>query len=107
LTRGDDEQRRQRILATVDSIPRGSVSSYGRVADGAGLPRRARLVGRVLRELPEGTDLPWWRVVSADGSIAARDDASAQSAQRRHLVAEGVGFDARGRVLLDDHLWEP
>lgn len=86
----------QRVLATVDSIPRGRVASYGGVADEAGLARRARFVGRVMRELPSGTSLPWHRVVSSTGAFGLRGAAARE--QRRRLAAESVTFDARGRV---------
>lgn len=87
-----------RILATVDAIPRGRVASYGQVAAEAGLPGRARLVGRFLRELPTGARLPWHRVVRSDGAIADRGDRAASAEQRRRLAREGVVLDSRGRV---------
>ena len=96
---------RQRILATVDSIPRGCVASYGQVAAEAGLPRRARLVGRVLSQLAPGTKLAWHRVVNASGRISLAG-ASARE-QRRRLRTEGVEVDARGRIDLDVHRWHP
>jgi methylated-DNA-protein-cysteine methyltransferase-like protein len=96
---------RQRILATVDAIPRGKVASYGQVAAEAGLPRRARLVGRVLAELGPRTQLAWYRVVNAAGRIALTGAAAREQARR--LRAEGVRFDARGRIDLDAHRWRP
>ena len=92
----DDDPVRQRIQAVVDSIPRGTTSSYGEVAREAGLPRRARLVGRVLSELPPGSKLPWHRVVNASGRISLRGAAARE--QRRRLRAEGVRVDASGRA---------
>jgi methylated-DNA-protein-cysteine methyltransferase-like protein len=56
---------RERILATVDSIPRGCVATYGQVAREAGLTGRARLVGRSLRGLGPRSKIPWWRVLGA------------------------------------------
>jgi len=103
----DPDARRQRILATVDAIPRGCVATYGLVALEAGLPRRARLVGKVLSTLPARTPLPWWRVVSASGAIALRGDGGAVSEQRRRLAAEGVSFRPSGRIDLARHLWRP
>ena len=50
-----------RIWETVELIPPGRVASYGQVAEEAGLPGRARLVGRVLSLLPEGSPVPWHR----------------------------------------------
>jgi methylated-DNA-protein-cysteine methyltransferase-like protein len=106
-TASDPDARRQRILATVDAIPRGSVATYGLVAHEAGLPRHARLVGKVLSTLAAGTKLPWWRVVSASGAIALRGDGGAVSEQRRRLAAEGVAFRPSGRIDLVRHLWRP
>ncbi|MBI5431311.1 MAG: MGMT family protein [Planctomycetes bacterium] len=96
---------RQRILATVDSIPRGAVASYGQVAAEAGAPGRARLVGRVLASLPSGSALPWHRVLAASGRISVVG-ASARE-QRRRLAREGVRFLASGRVDLARHAWRP
>src|SRR5947208_3504306 len=58
------------ILRTIAAIPRGRVASYGEIALRAGLPRRARLVGRVLREAGPRANLPWQRVLRSDGRIA-------------------------------------
>jgi len=91
--------RYQRIWATVDAIPAGSVASYGEIALAAGLGRRARLVGRALAVLPPGSRLPWHRVVNARGEISARGDPASERKQRKLLEREGVRFDARGRVL--------
>lgn len=98
---------RERVLATVDSIPRGRVASYGDVAVLAGLPRRARLVGRILAELPARSGLPWHRVVNAQGGLSPRGDGASLREQRRRLSREGVRFDARGRVALAEHRWRP
>jgi methylated-DNA-protein-cysteine methyltransferase-like protein len=98
---------RERVLATVDSIPRGRVASYGDVAREAGLSRRARLVGRVLAELPPRSGLPWHRVVNAQGGLSPRGAGAALRAQRRRLEREGVRFDRRGRVDLDVYRWRP
>jgi len=86
----------QRILAAVDAIPRGRVAAYGVVARDAGLPRRARLVGRVLRDLPSGSELAWHRVVDAAGHIRVAGAAARE--QRRRLLLEGVVLAAKNRV---------
>jgi methylated-DNA-protein-cysteine methyltransferase related protein len=99
---GDRDLLRQRVLATVDDIPRGKVATYGDVAREAGLGRRARFVGRVLRELPSGTSLAWHRVVQAGGAIAIR---AGWQEQRRRLAREGVPVDPRGKLDLARHRW--
>jgi methylated-DNA-protein-cysteine methyltransferase related protein len=85
-----DEATLERVRAAVRAIPAGEVRSYGEVADLAGL-RSARLVGRILAD--DGHDLPWHRVVRADGSFAPQI-AAEQSARLR---AEGV-LSVDGRV---------
>jgi methylated-DNA-protein-cysteine methyltransferase-like protein len=93
------------IRRTIASIPRGCVASYGEIADRAGLPRRARLVGRVLRETPEDVGLPWFRVLRADGRIAFPPGSRSFRDQVRRLAADGV-LVRNGRVDLALHGWE-
>lgn len=94
----------ERILATVDAIPRGRVATYGQVAAEAGLPRRARLVGHTLRNLGARTELPWHRVLNAAGRLSTVG--AARREQSRRLRREGVPVDARGRVDLRSHRWD-
>lgn len=107
-----------RIIAAVKRIPRGRVCTYGNVADVAGLPRRARLVGTVLRQTPASRGLPWFRVINASGRISFPVGSDSYARQRKHLEDEGVDF-VGGRVdlarygwpsrdkLLDELLWGP
>jgi methylated-DNA-protein-cysteine methyltransferase related protein len=81
----------ERVRGVVAAIPPGSVLAYGEVAARAGLPGRARLVGRILAE--DGHDLPWHRVLRADGTPAAHLAAE----QLARLRAEGVLAEG-GRV---------
>ncbi|HOX24815.1 MAG TPA: MGMT family protein [Candidatus Krumholzibacteria bacterium] len=90
------------IYAVVLAIPRGRVATYGQVAELAGLPGRARLVGRAMRELPDDSAIPWQRVINARGAISAR---RGEREQRLLLEDEGVEFDARGRVSLARFGW--
>ena len=103
--RSDRSPEHDAILRTIASIPRGRVASYGEIADRAGLPRRARLVGRVLRETPDGIELPWFRVLRADGRIAFPPGSRGFREQVRQLAAEGV-LVRNGRVDLARHGWE-
>ena len=97
-----------RIYAVVRRIPRGRVATYGQVALMAGLPRQPRLVGYAMHALPNGTDLPWHRVINAQGRVSARAGNDAGSLRQRVLLeAEGVQFDAAGRVSLVRHGWKP
>jgi len=106
IRHAERDSQLQRIFALVDCIPRGRVATYGQIASEAGLARRARLVGRAMRELPRGTRLPWHRVIAASGRISERPGAG-PALQRRRLEREGVEFDARGRVDLERFGWRP
>jgi methylated-DNA-protein-cysteine methyltransferase-like protein len=97
-----------KIYAVVRRIPPGRVATYGQVAALAGLPRRARLAGYALRELPPGSDLPWYRVINAGGKVSPRSGLGLEEGYQRHLLEEeGVVFDERGRIDLDRFGWNP
>lgn len=93
------------ILAIVSQVPRGKVTTYGAVAERAGWPRRARLVGQVLAALPKGSQVPWHRIVAAGGRIAFPDGAPSRDRQIRRLRREGVDASS-GRVDLHRHGWQ-
>jgi alkylated DNA nucleotide flippase Atl1 len=93
-----DEATVERVRAVVAAIPAGRVASYGDVAELARAPS-PRLVGRVLAE--DGHDLPWHRVIRADGTPAphlARE-------QLARLRAEGV-LAQGDRIDLRTYRWE-
>ena len=83
----------ERVRSVIADIPAGFVLAYGDVAAQAGIPGRARLVGKILAE--DGYDLPWHRVLRADGTPAPHLAAE----QLSRLSAEGV-LTSNGRVLM-------
>jgi methylated-DNA-protein-cysteine methyltransferase-like protein len=92
---------RARIYEAVRRIPRGRVATYGDVAAAAGLPGHARQVGYALAALDADADVPWHRVVNAQGRISTRaNDRSFESLQCRLLRSEGVRFDRSGAIDL-------
>lgn len=95
----------QRIYAVVRRIPRGKVSTYGQIAVLAGLPGHARQVGYALHALPDGTTVPWHRVINARGEVSRRRVPGPELSQRLLLEREGVRFDGRGRVDLRSCGW--
>ncbi|WP_405243042.1 MGMT family protein [Lentisalinibacter salinarum] len=99
-------KRRERIRAMVRSIPPGCVASYGQIGRLVGLPRGARLVGRVMATLPEGTDVPWHRVVNAAGRISLPEGSAGYFRQRDRLREEGV-IVSRGRISMARFGWQP
>jgi methylated-DNA-protein-cysteine methyltransferase-like protein len=99
-------QAHDAIYQTVRRIPRGRVASYGQVAELAGLPRRARLVGQLLWQLDETTDIPWHRVINARGEISySPSRGGGDVLQRLRLEAEGVEFSEAGRIDRERFQW--
>jgi methylated-DNA-protein-cysteine methyltransferase-like protein len=94
-----------RIYKVIARIPRGRVATYGQIASLAGLGGHARQVGYALSSLPDGSKVPWHRVINAKGEVSLRSERGYDSEQRRLLEAEGVGFDERGRVSLARFRW--
>lgn len=98
--------RIQRIRDTIRDIPRGSVASYGQIAEIAGIPRGARQVGSALRSLPDDHDVPWHRVIQASGRIAFARDSQQFEEQKQRLLLEDVAV-IRGRVDMQKYRWQP
>lgn len=93
------------IVEFIRSIPPGHVASYGSVAELSGNPAGAagaRQVARILHSMSRTHNLPWWRVVRKDGSIAL-GDSEGQDLQRQLLESEGVVFLDDGRVDMKRH----
>lgn len=98
----------QRIYTIVSMIPKGRVATYGQVAELAGLPRQARLVGYALNCLPNGTRIPWHRVINSQGKISLRAEGEgSDDRQMRLLKRERVRFNQQGVVDLKVFRWEP
>ncbi|MBV2129413.1 MGMT family protein [Arsukibacterium indicum] len=95
----------QRIWQTVLLIPAGKVASYGQIADLAGLPGKARLVGKALGYAPQALAVPWYRVLRSDRSLAFVPGSATALEQRQLLAAEGVILQ-NNRVAKTD-LWQP
>ena len=95
------------VYRAVKRIPTGKVSTYGAIAELAGMPRAARQVGWALNALGEEDDVPWHRVINSRGEISARGERAFSDMQRAMLEAEGVKFDRQGRVSLAQFGWTP
>ena len=91
------------IHNVVRLIPPGRVASYGQIAaiEGSCTPR---MVGYAMASIPEGSDVPWHRVINSRGTISLRPG-SGQELQRAMLESEGVVFDEQGRVDLERFGW--
>lgn len=92
------------ILQVVALIPYGKVATYGQIAKMAGLPKHARLVGRVLQQVEE-EHLPWHRVINSQGKISlSKLDAQGDNLQVVKLQAENIAV-VMGKVNLKLYQW--
>lgn len=94
----------ERIYTLVRQIPPGKVATYGQIAAFLGLPT-PRMVGYALAVVPAGSDVPWQRVINAQGKISLRADSGSNFLQRQLLEEEGVQFDANSRVNFRRYRW--
>lgn len=97
--------KQQKIWHTVLQIPAGKIASYGQIADLAGLPGRARLVGKTLGLAPDELHLPWYRVMRSGGQLAFTAGTPGALEQQQLLLAEGV-IVRNGRVA-KEFWWQP
>jgi methylated-DNA-protein-cysteine methyltransferase related protein len=102
---------KHQVWELVRWIPKGKVTTYGRIAamlptPGGMNPKDylafgARWVGGAMAACPE--DVPWQRVINAQGKISLRAEGS--SRQRELLEEEGIVFEENGRINLSRYLW--
>lgn len=88
----------RRVLLAEHAIPRGMVSTYGRIAAHLGVPGGGRAVGRALAENPFPIIIPCHRAVRADGGIGGYQGGPAM--KRALLEMEGVEFTAAGKAAM-------
>jgi methylated-DNA-protein-cysteine methyltransferase-like protein len=97
---------KQKIWLVVSLIPKGKVLSYGKVADLAGLPGRARYVSKALKEAPDTLNLAWHRVLNSQGKISFDKYNPLFQHQQEALRSEGVLITA-GKLKLSAFEWRP
>ncbi|GAA6171153.1 MGMT family protein [Colwellia sp. KU-HH00111] len=110
ITKHSVNQHYAQIWQTVQLIPTGKVACYGQIADLAGLPGRARLVGKALGMVPEsgwqGQNVPWYRVINSQGKISFPTDSLNFDKQKQRLQTEQVVVIG-ARVKLSEFQWQP
>ena len=95
----------ERVYLVVSQIPAGKVATYGQVASIVG-NCTARMVGYAMAALPAGYDVPWQRVINAQGKVSPRARSESTALQRKLLEDEGVKFSAVDKVDFGRVRWE-
>ncbi len=86
------------VLLTENRIPRGMVSTYGRIAERIDKPGAARAVGNALATNPFPLIIPCHRAIRTDGSLGGY--AGGIDMKKKLLELEGIEFDNRSRVVI-------
>ena len=94
----------ERVYQVLASIPAGRLCSYGEVARLAGLPGRARWIGRVLGQLPKDSTLPWYRVINSQGKISFPEGSDGYRRQLQYLIDEGSA-SPQGKIDWRQRRW--
>jgi methylated-DNA-protein-cysteine methyltransferase-like protein len=94
----------EEVVEIIKAIPKGKVATYGQVARIAGNPRAARQVVRTLNTQTKKHNLPWHRMINAQGKIAIKDPMGADE-QKARLVAEGVEVSEKNTISLKKYQW--
>jgi methylated-DNA-protein-cysteine methyltransferase-like protein len=95
----------ERIYLVVRQCPAGKVTTYGNVASIVG-ECTARMVGYAMASLPQDSDVPWQRVINAQGKVSPRGAGPGSEVQRLRLEEEGIVFDSEGRVSWSQVRWD-
>jgi methylated-DNA-protein-cysteine methyltransferase related protein len=99
----------QQIYNLVKQIPPGKVATYGQIANLLGYYGHARQVGYALFRVAPEDDVPWQRVINAQGKVSRTPSRLGNDdLQQQLLEDEGLTFNAEGKILnLNQHLWQP
>ena len=100
-----NEEKREAIFLIIASIPYGKVTTYGSVAEMASLKGYARFVGTTLKNLPNNSQIPWFRVINSQGKISFPQNSDKYLEQKSRLQEEGVEFKNE-KVNLKRFQWQ-
>ncbi|BAC15104.1 MGMT family protein [Oceanobacillus iheyensis] len=96
----------ERVIEIMKDIPYGKVMTYGQIAANAGSKQAARQVVRILHSMSGKYQLPWHRVINAQGKIGIQSEEGFWE-QRTRLESEGVKVDNHGKISLECYQWFP
>jgi methylated-DNA-protein-cysteine methyltransferase-like protein len=98
---------RAQVFALVRACPSGKVTTYGWLANAIGYPGHARFVGWIMNGVPPEARVPAHRVVNRTGVLTGAWAFGHPDTMAGLLRAESVEFDAKGRVAMKKHAWDP
>lgn len=107
ITRERAAELAARVYALVRACPPGRVTTYGWIGAALGLERGARAVGWIMNESPRGASVPAQRVINSKGELSGSWAFGQRGRMRELLEAEGIQFDANGRVNMKRYGWDP
>jgi methylated-DNA-protein-cysteine methyltransferase related protein len=107
ITRERAAELAARVYALVRACPPGRVTTYGWIGAALGLERGARAVGWIMNESPRGASVPAQRVINSKGELSGSWAFGQRGRMRELLEAEGIRFDANGRVNMKTYGWDP
>jgi len=94
----------EKIYAVVRQVPAGRVTTYGAVAKIVG-GCTARMVGYAMAATPDGSHVPWQRVINSQGKISPHGFGYGSAIQRQLLEEEGIVFDLSGKIDMQKYGW--
>ncbi|MDP4116583.1 MAG: MGMT family protein [Bacteroidota bacterium] len=95
-----------KVYKLVAKIPYGKVTTYGAIAEACGIKSSARTVGWALNSAKE-SNLPCHRVVNRMGALSGKMHFGSTNLMYELLIAEGIEFDEKERVILEKYFWNP
>ena len=97
----------KKVFNLVNKIPYGKIVTYGYIATVIGSPRASRQVGWALATLPPYSEVPWWRVINAQGYLSIKNDNFSKDHQKELLKKEGIVVSSKYIVDLQKYHWRP
>lgn len=91
---------KEKVYAYLKTIPKGKVTTYGKLAEHLGNRHLARAVGNILHRNPDPEHYPCHRVVNCEGRVSEQYAFGGGKAQRDRLEAEGILFEPDGHIDL-------
>lgn len=100
----DNISKVETILITLANIPSGKVTSYGDVAKRSGYPGLARYVAKILKDLPNNSQIPWHRVINSQGKSSFPENSTMYYLQLSKLRQEGIIL-SESKIIPKQFFW--